>query len=151
MRVDFNDLKNKPDIGVYSSGSKSPVGVASGQFEFNVSYLRDPAGQKLFVGLNGTYPDVRDWVKEDRRVPVIVKDCLILADDIRKPKTRAGGQNGPMSTWLSFSFQDFHGKWVAPAVAELVANALSEAGYNVAVHHKGLPPEAQFSSNTLPK
>ena len=145
-RTTWTDSANKPEIGVFSFGKnigdKSPLTV---QFEFDVAALRDPAGQKQFVGSNGTFPLVIDWVGEDRRVPIIIKDCLLLADDLAKPKIKEGSSVAkPISQWLSFSFRDFHGKWIAPAVAEKVANALSDAGYVVAVHHQSLPRELWF-------
>ena len=132
------DPSFRPNIGVYSgTENKHPIG----QFKFNVSTFRDPAGQVQFkqkdsneAGLNGTVPEVRDWVAKDRRVPIIVKECRLLAEDLIAPQ--ADGK--AVSAWLSFSFVDYHGRWIAPAIAELVANHLSEAGFNVLVHHAGL-------------
>lgn len=142
----WTDALKKPEIGVFSFGKnigdKSPL---TAQFEFDVASLRDPAGQKQFVNLNGTFPDVISWVFEDRRVPIIIKDCLLLADDLAKPKLREGSSVAkPIGTWLSFSFRDFHGKWIAPAVAEKVADALSDAGYLVAVHHQSLAKDLWY-------
>ena len=132
------DPSFRPNIGIYSgTETKHPVG----QFEFDVSKFRDPAGQVQFrlqelkeAGINGTTPEVRDWVAKDRRVPIIISECRLLAEDLISPKT----DGKPISAWLSFSFVDTHGKWIAPAVAELVANHLSDAGFNILVHHAGL-------------
>ena len=148
-RVKFSTSGVRPEIGIFSYGSSKEASEASGQFEFDVSSFRDPGGQKQFAGTNGLYPDVRDWVGTDRRVPIIIRDCLLLADDIIRPKPQANS-NVPkaLSVWLSFSFKDFHGTWIAPAVAELVANSLSEAGFNVAVHHKCIP-EDQFPKGPI--
>lgn len=129
----FNDPILKIEIGIFSSMLKGKARV--GQYEFDVSTLRDPSGQVQFALVDGTFPQVRDWVKKDRRVPIIVKDCLLLSDDLMKPKKKNGEVIKPLSVWLSFSFVDHHGKWAAPSVAEIVADALSEAGYVVAVHH----------------
>ena len=141
-RVKFSTSGVRPEIGIFSYGSSKEASETSGQFEFDVSSLRDPSGQKQFNGFNGVYPNVRDWVGTDRRVPIIIRDCLLLADDLIKPKPQ-GDSKVPkaMSVWLSFSFKDFHGKWIAPAVAELVAERLSKEGFNVAVHHKCIPEE----------
>ena len=128
----------KVQIGVYSFGSKGPATPKS-QFEFDVSKFRDPAGQKQFKGGCGVDPDVRAWVGEDDRVPAIIANCLLLAEDLirAKPSTTGARTEAP-ADWLSFSFRDFHGRWASPAVAELVADALSRAGYVVAVKHFGL-------------
>ena len=132
----------KPTIGVYSFGSKGNV-FPKVQFEFDVSKLRDPSGQKQFKGLNGVDPEVRDWVAQDTRVQGIVDNCLLLADDLVKPKKRETSDGVvatvvPVSGWLSFSFKDVHGRWAGPAVAEAVAEAFSKAGYTVATVHCGL-------------
>ena len=124
----------KPNIGVYSGSIDNHP---QGQFEFNVTGFRDPSGQVQFksAGLaNGIYPDVRDWVGRDRRVPIILRDCRLIAEDLLANKS----DGKPVSSWLSFSFADHHGRWIAPAIAELVANHLSEAGFNVLVHHSGI-------------
>ncbi len=132
--------ERRPQIGIYSGG----VGKgAAGQFEFNVSLLRDPTGQKQFSGMNGTHGNVIEWVKQDKRVQIIVKDCLILADDLIKPKHKEGKEPEAACAWLSLAFRDHHGKWIAPAVSEIVADALDKAGYLVAVHHGGIPKEEQ--------
>ena len=144
----FNDTNNRPQIGIYSYSKSKNDKKASGQFDFNVSTIRDPAGQKQFAGLNGTHPEVRDWVAVDKRISIIIADCLILADDLIKPKGVIGSEKSACK-WLSFSFSDFHGKWTAPAVAESVANALSDEGYLVAVHHQAVPKEQVFCRDLL--
>lgn len=146
-RVPFNSKGERPQIGIYSYGTVVPQDFA-GQFEFDVTTLRDPTGQQQFKGLNGLYPAVRDWVGSDRRVSIIIKDILLLADDMAKPKTKEGrAQPEPISPYVSFAFKDYHGKWIAPAVAELVADILDKEGFRVAVHHRGIPlderPEAK--------
>ena len=139
MRV--NDIKNNPDIGIYSYGSKSKSGKPKAQFEVDVSKFRDPQGQKQFSGMDGTNPLVRDWVKEDPRLETVVQQARILADDLIKSKPVNDGTKTELksvSSWLSISFADIHGKWASPAVAELVANALEADGYKVYVKHFGI-------------
>ena len=138
----FSGSDTKPSIGVYSYPTKGLSGVTA-QFEFDVSGFRDPAGQKQFKGrtklseagslvpLNGVDSEVYEWVAKDPRIPAIIGDCRILAEDQIRPK--ADGK--ALSVWLSLSFKDYHGIWIAPAVAELVANALSDDGFNIVVHH----------------
>lgn len=137
-----NDPNFKPQIGIYSYASTAQKSLA-GQFEFDVSQFRDPQGQKQFFGRDicGIDAEVRDWVGQDRRVPVLIKECRLLAEDLIRPK-QTGVTNGVTQEkapcqWLSISFKDFHGKWIAPAVAELVANALSDDGFTITVYHSG--------------
>ena len=139
-RVAFSSKGDRPQIGIYSYGTSKQQDY-TGQFEFDVSLLRDPAGQKQFLGFNGLYPQVRDWVGVDRRVPIIIRDCQLFADDMALPKPKEGQDKpAPISPYISFAFKDFHGKWIAPAVAELVADVLSKKGFRVAIHHRGIPP-----------
>ena len=149
MILNIDSQDPKPVIGVYSfgaKGGKSPVT----QFECDVTEWRDPAGQKQFKKVNGTHPDVRGWMKEDKRVQAVINHCLLLADDLVKPKSREVGETTQveaLSGWLSFSFKDHHGKWAAPAVAELVARALSNAGYFVGVRHVNLDQKEIFGAD----
>lgn len=133
--------KDRPTIGVYSLGSVNGGDRQFSQFEFRVDKLRDPCGQKQFYGMSGRNVEVQTWLKVDERVDAITKECLLIADDLVKPKPREDGTRTevrPASTWLSFAFKDFHGKWIAPAMAEIVAQALSDVGYTVALFHREL-------------
>ena len=137
MRVAFNaEGALKPQIGVYSFGARFKE-IPKAQFEFDVSKLRDPQGQKQFAGAAGWDPAVRDWVKADPRIAGIINDCRLWAEDLLKERPQGGTNPSAISCWTSFSFRDFHGKWAAPAVAELVADALSKDGWRVSVHHYG--------------
>ena len=141
MRVAvFNDTRNKPNVGVYSFGRLpgAETGGPAAQFEFDVSAFRDPAGQKQFIGLYGIAPGVRDWVCEDRRMPAILDQCLMLAEDLIRPHKK-GESTEQLSHWLSISFRDHHGRWIAPAIAEAVANKLSDAGFIVVAIHNDIP------------
>jgi RNase adaptor protein for sRNA GlmZ degradation len=128
----------KPEIGIYSFGEncdKKP----QAQFEFDVSKFRDPVGQKQFNKAVGTQADVRDWVGQDKRVPALVQQCRILAEDLIRPHKK-DGKDEQISAWLSLSFKDHHGKWISPAIAELVANQLDLDGFKVVVCHHNLDP-----------
>ena len=143
MRVeDVNTVDPKPVVGVYSFGSKVSTGRPQAQYEFDITTMRDPSGQKQFVKeSDGRSELVRKWIGEDDRVPGIISFCRMLADDLVKPKTRTtenATRVEPVSQWLSIAFYDFHGKWAAPAIAEIVADALSDDGYTVAVKHYAL-------------
>ena len=129
------------DIGIYSFGEKGNV-FPRVQFEWDCRSLRDPTGQKQFAALTGAHDSVKSWVKEDERVATIISCCRLIANDLIKPKARTTTGTTEIvqiSKWLSFSFKDFHGKWSAPAMAELVADALDLDGYKVTVVHYGLP------------
>ena len=119
-----------PQVGVYSYASSGADPKT--QFVFNVGRFRDPQGQVQFAGKNGTDPTVQDWILSDNRVKAVVRDCQILAMDLLKPHPPS---DKPRTEWVSFSFFDHHGKWIAPAVAELVAKDLTSKGFKVAVHH----------------
>jgi hypothetical protein len=141
-----NDVMSKdpkPTIGIYSYGVKGSARPTA-QFDFDVSKWRDPSGQKQFAGrTSGQEPEVRDWAGEDNRTEAVISACLLLANDLVKPHPRGNGTTTtliPESAWLSFAFHDVHGRWAAPAIAELVADALDKAGYTVAVAHHGLKP-----------
>ena len=135
----WSDRKDKgPAVGIYSFGANSSNGPAA-QFEFDVTLFRDPTGQKQFNGLNGTDPTVRDWVSSDRRIPAVLDHCTLLAKDLLTPRIKNGhGDGEPISKWISFSFKDYHGKWIAPAVAEKVAERLTGLGFTVLVVHHTL-------------
>ena len=138
-----NDPNFKPQIWIYSYATAAQKSMA-GQFEFDVSQFRDPAGQKQFLGRDvcGIDAEVRDWVGQDRRVPALVKECRLLAEDLIRPKqtgiTNGVPQEKAPCQWLSISFRDHHGKWIAPAIAELVANALSDDGFTITVYHSSV-------------
>lgn len=147
----MSQVTDQVQVGVYSFGDKCAKQPVS-QFEFNVSKLRDPAGQKQFSSLSGVAPEVRDWVSADLRVAGIVADCRILANDLLTPKPVSDGIKTEVratSKWVSFSFRDIHGKWISPAVAELVADALSKDGFNVTVTHWGLREVAEDAHKPL--
>lgn len=126
-----------PDVGIYSFGVKSKT-LPKAQFEFDVTNFRDPSGQKQFRGLCGMDPAVVTWVAQDPKVQAIVDQVRMLVADLRMPITSADGKStSPRSQWISFSFKDYHGKMIAPAVAEYVAATLDK-DLAVMVQHYGL-------------
>jgi hypothetical protein len=129
-RVAFDDT---PQVGVYST-KKNKSALAIAQVEFDLSTFRNPMGEKKFKDLpqKGLDKAVMEWMKRDPRINIIMKDCMILARD----KFSTGNDSLP---WLSFLFCDDHGLWTAAAVAELVADDLSDAGFRVSTHHHAFP------------
>lgn len=129
-------------VGVFSFGREGIYQRPKAQFEFDVSNFRDPAGQKQFEGRTGFDPQVRDWVGDDRRIKAILETIQLIVEDLRAPVETGTAENPkiePRSKWISISFSDVQGRWISPAVAELVANYLSDkCGYDVLVRHYGL-------------
>lgn len=93
--------------------------------------LRDPIGQKNLTNKygDGRAAEVREWMEEDERVDVIVDELVGLAFAHIKHARES---------FMSVAFVDQHGKWIAPAVAEILANAMEVAGFSVHVRHQGL-------------
>lgn len=125
MKVDAE----KAEIIIYSmrtvSHSYSP------QFSFDVGKFRDPMGNSKLTSVynDGQHVAVRDWIKEDPRMPGILDMCSLIANDrITHAKRR----------FMSIAFRDYHAKWISRAVAEVVADKLSEEGYSVGVVHESL-------------
>lgn len=132
----------KPNIGLYSYGTKGGARPQA-QFDIDVSKWRDPGGQIQWRGrANGTETDVRNWVAEDPRTPALVQMCAILAADLIAEHTMVTDSGvvskRAESPWMSIAFHDHHGRWAAPAVAEIVADFLDKAGYTVCCVHHGL-------------
>jgi len=101
------------------------------QYLIDVRTLRDPVGQKKFVDadLDGTNKEVKNFVMEDERVVAITEECRNLVYSL------VNSANVP---YVSVGFLDYHGRWIAPAVCELVADALDEAGFPCSVSHHEL-------------
>ena len=121
----YNDVK-LCNVGVYSFSPRK--NQCSAQYVFDVAKLRDPASNKSLRSRfnDGRASEVKDWIKQDYRVASILAEARILTED------SISIQRGP---WFSIAFSDTHGKWISPSVAELVAEMLSTAGFNVYVAH----------------
>lgn len=115
------------EILIYSMKTSSTKFLP--QFSFDVGKFRDPIGNKKLTNMfyDGVHIAVRDWVKEDPKIPGLLDQCLLIANDrITHGEVK----------FLSLAFRDYHGKWISRAVAELVATHLSSAGYSVGVIHE---------------
>ena len=53
------------------------------QFSFDVGKFRDPIGNKKFTTqfYDGIHLSVRDWVKEDLKIPGLLDACTLIAND----------------------------------------------------------------------
>lgn len=118
------------DINIYSYGKATQTPPVT-KYTVNVRNLRDPIGNASLrqVCKDGRAPAVIEWVAEDERVEIIVTELVGLA--------HAHIKHGK-ETYVSIGFVDHHGKWIAPAVAEIVAAAMERAGFSVSVRHQGL-------------
>jgi hypothetical protein len=104
------------------------------RYRIPVTGLRDPANQKVFDPSikDGRHPDVQKWIREDKRVQAVVDAVKLLAfSHIIAHK----------DTFVSIGIHDYHGKWIAPAIGEIVAAEL-DPDFKVSLIHKGLMPNA---------
>lgn len=118
-------------VNIYSYGRSSPGGAPQAKYTIDVRGLRDPVGNRALKGQceDGRGQAVQEWVADDERVPIIVGELVGLAV--------AHIKNGH-DTYVSIGISDHHGKWLAPAVAEILASAMETAGFSVSVRHQGL-------------
>lgn len=116
------------EIAIYTN--KKAIGSRS-KYQFDASVLRDPTGNKdLRRYKDGRAKEVQAWMKADPRVEIMIWTILGLAfSHLRSLK----------ENFMSVGIEDHHGIWAAPALAELVADRLDEAGFKVSVTHRGLP------------
>jgi RNase adaptor protein for sRNA GlmZ degradation len=98
------------------------------KYSIDVTGLRDPSCQFAKTHKDGRSPDIQAWLRADPRVDIIVREikqlCAVHLDSMKE-------------TYLSIGFVDHHGKWIAPAIAEIVA---AEILYTVSVEHRELKP-----------
>lgn len=101
------------------------------ELDIDVSSFRDPLGHKTLTKEfnDGRAMAVRDWIKVDPRIPGLIESILLYTYD----KLIHGKQRQ-----LVIGFRDHHGKWIAPAVAEIVADALDKKAFTVGVLHDAL-------------
>ena len=108
-------------IGIYSIGAETKINSIP-MYEFEVIQFRDPMHR--FPDLTGTDPVVKEYLKEDPKTAAIIQTVLLLAAD----HVDHGG-----SKWLTIAFRDYHEKWIARGLANIVADALCEQEYKVSV------------------
>lgn len=118
-------------LALYSAGLKTSPQPNS-NYIINVADLRDPYSNRgfKFRHEDGRALEVQQFVEEDPRIDAIRQQVAILA--------HLNFRSGVTSPWMSITFRDHHGIWIAPAVTELMADSLSNLGYAVSVHHFGL-------------
>lgn len=92
----------------------------------DVSNFRDPIGQKQFKHLNGKNEQVREFVAKDPRVKLVIEEFCALAHVVIKEA------NEP---YVSFGVYDRHGLYIAPAIVEMLVEALRAEGFQVYTQH----------------
>jgi hypothetical protein len=123
MRVDAGSSQ----VSIYTYGKVSPVQPGAA-YVIDVMGLRDPMSNRGFRQRyeDGRPGEVQDYVKGDPRLQAIIDEVRLLAYlhvDCEQDK------------WISIGVRDFHGKWISPAVGELIAEALDNLGYRTYVYH----------------
>lgn len=119
------------ELGIYTYGRLVPrEAPPMSQYVIDVAGLRDPLSNRGFKHKysDGRPGEVQDFVREDSRMNAILDTVKLIAH--MQLRSMAGD-----GKWLSFGIRDHHGKWIAPAVGEILADELSRAGYKVALHH----------------
>lgn len=101
------------------------------ELDINVGNFRDPLGHKTLTTqfFDGRAQVVRDWIALDPRMKGLTETILLYVYD----KIVHGEQNK-----LIIGFRDHHGRWIAPAVAEIIADGVSAKAFPVGVLHDAL-------------
>jgi RNase adaptor protein for sRNA GlmZ degradation len=121
----------KAEMGLYTYGRLGKAACPVAQYYIDVSGLRDPSSNRGFRKLytDGRHGEVQEYLKADPRVDAVFDSIRMIAHlNLRGDNTKDG-------KWLSFAIKDHHGVWIAPAVAEIVADRLGNIGYDVTVFH----------------
>lgn len=120
------------EIALYTYGRKVKTGrvVPSSDYVIDVDGLRDPLSNRGFKNefRDGRPVKVREFIKEDPRVPAIIDTVKLLVE----AHVRSVGHD---RTWVAISLRDHHGKWIAPAIGEVLADTLAADGYKVSLMH----------------
>jgi len=123
------------DIVLYTYGKKvkSKRSIPNVDYVIDVDGLRDPLSNRGFkrTHADGRPGAIQDFVKEDPRVGSIVDTVKLLGEVHLRSKARD-------HAWISVALRDHHGRWIAPAVGEIVAGALDSEGYKVYLSHVDL-------------
>lgn len=104
------------------------MGNLVAQYRSDLTHIRDPIGQPLLTQKckDGRDQLVREWIRGDLRVKALIHATLMIAHDTFKNQR---------CVWTSFGFTDHHGRWISPAIGEIVGDALDKEGYKVCVNH----------------
>lgn len=121
-------IVQQPSSSITVHSYRGNANVPLVRWSVDVSNYRDPIGQKHFKHLNGKSEVVREFVAKDPRVKVVIEEfCTIAHVTIKEAK----------ESYVSFGLYDRHGLYIAPAIAEMLVEALRAEGFQVyAQHHE---------------
>ncbi len=102
----------------------------SPKYVVNVSEWRNPeCNKEVNQNMDGRSPKVLIWMEEEKRVGLLSKAI----------KNLVNLHLGPMKeAYFSIGLMDHKGKWIAPAVGEILVRDLSDR-WKVAIKHFELP------------
>lgn len=123
------------EVGIYTYGKKVTTTPPTTAYVIDVCGLRDPqaSGEMRRANGDGRTHACQQYVAEDKRVQAIIDEIKLLTH--MHKRSSAADQK-----WLSFAIADYHGRYLAPAIGELAANALSNLGYKVSCWHTAIEP-----------
>ena len=120
----------RPTINLFSFATKDLTAPET-RYRFDVTTCRDPIGQAHLKGTcaNGTDDKILEWIAKDPKVGAIRDTVTFLIGLHTLPPQSEGS--------LSVGFHDFHGIWISPAIAILVARDIMAGKLaNVNIHHE---------------
>lgn len=121
---------NKSEVSIYTWGKKeAKESYHNPRWIIDVSDWRNPecnAAMRKYP--DGRNPEVIKWMEEDPRVGVLSKQLRSISHMMLRSMK---------DTWITIGIIDHHGKWTAPAIAEIVANDLA-SHFTVGVEHRNL-------------
>ena len=103
---------------IYTFGSKRQYPPAC-QYIIDVSNWRDPMGQPSLKNLDGRDIKVKNWIDHDPKTKALIETVGMILLDACPPDTS--------KSWTSIGLRDFHGKWIAPALGELIMEFLDHS------------------------
>ncbi|MEM1237785.1 MAG: RNase adapter RapZ [Pseudomonadota bacterium] len=110
---------------------------------FDCRFLRNPYWDPALRGLNGQSAAVQSYVSEDPRYEAFFSQVISLAE-LLLPAYREEGK-----AHLSIAFGCTGGQHRSVSLAEHVASALAEAGWQVSIRHRELERSGQDSAPSV--
>lgn len=118
---------SKAAVIVYALASKAGSLLVIPRYLTEIDSFSDPMGQAEFRKIDGRNPKIQTWIQKDAKVKALVESYVgLVKDHITHNK----------EFFVSLAIRDYHGRWRSAAVAELVADAIDEAGFDVFVSHR---------------
>ena len=101
------------------------------QYSIDLTHMRDPIGQVILIATckDGTDKRVQEWIRIDPRIGGILHIAEMIVHDIF---------SNQKASWTSLGLSDFHGRWISPAIGEIIADELMKGCFKVCVQHLDL-------------